>query len=175
MRTVTMHALSRELASTRGLDAIMTAAVRHIAQVFESDVVALIPAKDGTLEATAWSGQKRELDEKERSVAQWVFDLGQSAGLGTQTLPVVDALYAPLIGSEGSAGVFRVQPKVRERLLIPDQMLLLESFAHQIGLALEVDRLQESARQSQVTADRRDTREYAGSTDFAQHEQRFCL
>jgi two-component system sensor histidine kinase KdpD len=66
---------------------------------------------------------------------------------------VVDALYAPLTGSEGSAGVLRVQPKVRERLLIPDQMLLLESFAHQIGLALEVDRLQESARQSQISVE----------------------
>jgi two-component system sensor histidine kinase KdpD len=87
-------------------------------------------------------------------VAQWVFDLGQSAGLGTQTLPVVDALYAPLTGGEGPVGVLRVQPRVRERLLIPDQMLLLESFAHQVGLALEVDRLQDNARQALVEAEK---------------------
>ncbi len=153
MRTATMHALSRQLATTRGMDAILAAAVRHVAEVFDSDILALMPGRDGRLETRAASARTRDLDEKERSVAQWVFDLGQSAGLGTQTLPVVDALYAPLLGGEGPVGVLRVQPRVRERLLVPDQMLLLESFAHQIALALEVDRLQENARQAQVDAE----------------------
>src|SRR6185503_16546062 len=36
----------------------------------------------------------------------------------------------------------------------PDQMLLLESFAHQVGLALEVDRLQDNARLAQVEAEK---------------------
>ena len=154
MRTAMMHALSRELATTRGVDAILEVAVRHVAQVFDSDIIALLSGPDGRLEVKAASGAKRDLDEKERSVAQWVFDLGQSAGLGTQTLPVVDALYAPLIGAEGSVGVLRVQPRVRERLLIPDQMLLLESFAHQLALALEVDRLQDNAKQAQLDAEK---------------------
>ncbi|MCX5789680.1 MAG: ATP-binding protein [Elusimicrobia bacterium] len=148
-----MHALSRKLASTRGVAAILDAAVRHVAEVFASDVLALMPGKDGRLETRAASAQRRDLDEKERSVAQWVFDLGQPAGHGTQTLPVVDALYAPLLGGEGSVGVLRLQPLVRERRLVPDEMLLLESFAHQIALALEVDRLQESARQAEVSAE----------------------
>jgi len=154
MRTAMMHALSRQLASTRGLAAILEVAVRHVAQVFDSDIIALMPGPDGRLEVRAASGDKRDLDEKERSVAQWVFDLGQSAGLGTQTLPVVDALYAPLLGAEGSVGVLRVQPRVRERLMIPDQMLLLESFAHQLALALEVDRLQDDAKQAQLDAEK---------------------
>lgn len=153
MRTAAMHALSRQLASTRGMENLFAVAVRQLAEVFESEIIILMPGKDGRLEVKAASGKKRDLDDKERSVAQWVCDLGQSAGLGTQTLPVVDALYAPLIGAEGSVGVLRVQPQNRERLLIPDQMLLLESFAHQIALALEVDRLQENARQSQIRAE----------------------
>ncbi len=154
VRTSTMHALSRDLASVRGVPAILEVAVRHVAEVFDSDIVALMPGAAGGLEVRAASGAKGELDEKERSVAQWVFDLGQSAGLGTQTLPVVDALYAPLIGAEGPVGVFRVRPRVRERLLVPDQMLLLESFLHQVGLALEVDRLQENARGAQMEAEK---------------------
>jgi two-component system sensor histidine kinase KdpD len=113
-----------------------------------------MPGSGGRLEVREASGPRRDLDDKERSVAQWVYDLGQSAGLGTRTLPVVEALYAPLAGGEGPVGVLRVQPRVRERLLIPDQMLLLESFAHQIGLALEVDRLQDSARQAQIEAEK---------------------
>ena len=154
MRTAAMHALSRQLASTRGVEAILEVAVRHMADVFGSDIIALMPGRDGPLEVRSASGAKHALDEKEKSVAQWVFDLGQSAGLGTQTLPVVDALYAPLIGAEGPVGVLRVQPKIRERLLIPDQMLLLESFAHQVGLSLEVDRLQDNARAAQVDTEK---------------------
>ncbi len=154
MRTAAMHALSRELASTRGVGPILDAAARQVAEVFDSEIIALMPGANGSLEVRASSGAKRELDAKERSVAQWVFDLGQSAGLGTQTLPVGDALYAPLIGAEGPVGVLRVQPKVRERLLIPDQMLLLESFAHQIGLSLEVDRLQDNARTAQIETEK---------------------
>src|SRR5262249_23009532 len=80
MRTAAMHALSRELASTRGVQPILDAAVRHVAEVFDSEIVALMPAEDGPLEVRSASGTKRELDAKERSVAQWVFDLGQSAG-----------------------------------------------------------------------------------------------
>ena len=154
MRTAAMHALSRQLASTRGVQAILDIAVRHVAEVFDSEIIALMPGLAGSLEIRSASGVKDELEDKERSVAQWVFDLGQSAGLGTQTLPVVEALYAPLLGAEGPVGVLRVRPRRKERLLVPDQMLLLESFAHQIGLSLEVDRLQDNAKQAQVEAEK---------------------
>ncbi|MDE2490338.1 MAG: sensor histidine kinase KdpD [Elusimicrobia bacterium] len=153
MRTAAMHALSARLATTRGVEPLLRASVTLLAEVFDSDVVALLPDEDGRLAARAWSGAERPLDEKERSVAQWVYDLGQSAGLGTQTLPVVEALYAPLLGAEGPVGALRVQPRARERLTAPDQMLLLESFAHQIALALGVDRLQESARRAELRAE----------------------
>ena len=45
---------------------------------------------------------------KEQSIAQWVYDLGQSAGLGTNTLPFADGLYLPLIGCTRSNGVLRI-------------------------------------------------------------------
>jgi two-component system sensor histidine kinase KdpD len=154
LRTAAMHALSLELASTRGVAAILDAAVRHVAEVFDSDALALLPGEGGSLEVRAVFRGSRELGEKERSVAQWVFDQGQSAGLGTQTLPEVDALYTPLVGAQGPVGVLRVRPKARERALGPDQRLLLESFAHQIGLSLEVDRLQDNARSAQIETEK---------------------
>jgi two-component system sensor histidine kinase KdpD len=39
-------------------------------------------------------------------------------------------------------------------MLVPEQRLLLESFAHQIGLALEVDRLQEDNEKAQLDAEK---------------------
>jgi two-component system sensor histidine kinase KdpD len=43
-----------------------------------------------------------------------------------------------------------VRPNDPQRLIIPDQLRLLEAFASQTALALEVDRLQEEARKAQV-------------------------
>jgi two-component system sensor histidine kinase KdpD len=50
-------------------------------------------------------------------------------------------------------GVLSVRPRNRGSLLAPEQRLLLDSFAHQIGLSLEVSRLEESARRSEVEAE----------------------
>src|SRR5215470_12312829 len=42
-RTAALYAMSRELASTRGLEQLLTIAVRHISEVFRSQVVVLLP------------------------------------------------------------------------------------------------------------------------------------
>jgi two-component system, OmpR family, sensor histidine kinase KdpD len=46
--------------------------------------------------------------------------------------------------------VLKVRPRQPERLMIPEQIRLLESCSNQIALALEVDRLQEKAKESQI-------------------------
>jgi two-component system sensor histidine kinase KdpD len=145
-----MHTLSRQLASSRGIDKLLEIAVKHIAEVFDSQVVALLPNVQGKLLVRAGSRADFTMDAKEQSVAQWVYDLGKMAGLGTQTLPFVDAVYVPLLGSKGPVGALRVRPNDPQRLIIPDQLRLLEAFASQTALALEVDRLQEEARKAQV-------------------------
>ena len=74
----------------------------------------------------------------------WVYGSGILAGLGTQTLPDNSAVYIPLLGSKGSLGVLRILPKDPSRLLIPEQLHLLEGFCNQIGMALEVARLHDA-------------------------------
>jgi two-component system sensor histidine kinase KdpD len=149
-RTATMHALSRQLASSRGADNLLQIAVRHIGEVFDSQVVALLPDAQGRLLVRAGFRAEFTMDTKEQSVAHWVYDLGQMAGMGTQTLPFVDAVYVPLLGSKGPVGALRVKPNNPQQLVIPEQLRLLEAFASQAALALEVDRLQEEARRTQL-------------------------
>jgi two-component system sensor histidine kinase KdpD len=151
-RAAMMHELTQRLASAPGLDAVLEYAVGQIANMFQSSVVALLPDGGGRLQCRSASSGAGEPTDKERAVAQWVYDSGQSAGLGTESLPVADALYIPIRGAESPRGVLSVRPHVRQRLIDPDQKMLLESFAHQIGLALEVDRLQGAVRQSAVEA-----------------------
>ena len=87
-QTAALYAMSRELASTRGVDNLLQIAVRHVTDVFQGQVVVLVPGSGGTL--AAWSGGQFEVDANELGVARWVFEHRQPAGLGND-----DAAPAP--------------------------------------------------------------------------------
>lgn len=140
--TAALHQLSRQLASTRGVDKLLEIGLRYIAEVFNSQVWGLLPEKSGRLVIHGMYGTKQPLDDKEQSVAQWVYDLGQMAGLGTDTLPFSDSIYLPLLATKGVIGVIKVRPAQPKRLFTPEQMELLGACTSQIALSLEVDRLQ---------------------------------
>ncbi len=99
------------------------------------------------------------------AVAQWVADHGRRAGLGSDTLPAAPALYLPLGEGREGLGVLAVLPRNPRRVLLPEQRHLLETFAGQIGLALERAGLAEAA----AAPYRRRTR------DAAQHVARVDL
>lgn len=139
-QTAALHTLSRRLAGTRGMNNLLDTSVKYLADIFQSDVIALLPDNEH-LKVRASSKLEEILDAKEQSVAQWVLELGQRAGLGTSTLPSSEALYVPLLTSKGTIGVLRIRPLEPQRLLTPEQMHLLEECAEQIALSLEVDHL----------------------------------
>ncbi len=149
-RTVSLHALSRKLAALRGQEAILQATVRHIAEIFDSEVVALLPQASGMLEVRASEPPGQTLDFKEQSVAQWVYDLGQMAGRGTDSLPSAEWLYVPLLASHGPFGALGLKSADMSSLMIPEQLQLLEAMSQQAALALEVDRLTEEAQKNLV-------------------------
>jgi two-component system, OmpR family, sensor histidine kinase KdpD len=152
-RTALLYAMSRELVATRSLEDLARAAVRHVAETFASRTVVLVPDASGNLRHPASSPAINSLLGADLSIAQWAYDNGASAGLGTDTLPAAVAQYLPLKGSHRVLGVLAVEPTQRRRLLLPEQRHLLETFAAQIALALERARLQEQAEQSRVIAE----------------------
>ncbi len=89
--------------------------------------------------------------------AQWVADHGQRAGLGTDTLAASPGLYVPLGDQSRPPGVLAVLPSNPRRVLLPEQRHLLETFAGQIGLALERARLAEEAESARVAAGERES------------------
>jgi two-component system, OmpR family, sensor histidine kinase KdpD len=145
-RTATLHLLNKKLAYTRGVQQLLNIAIVHVARVFNSEVLILLPDNSNTsmhsLIAYNQNNQKVTLSPKEESVAEWVYKLGQIAGLGTETLPDNDAIYLPLLGSNSSIGVMRVLPFVPRDLSTPAQRHLLENFCNQTAMALEVEMLQ---------------------------------
>lgn len=149
-RTSAMYSLSRKLATQRGIDQVLQIAVKFISELFDSDVYAIMPDENKQLVIRAGSTYIHELDSKEQSIAQWVFELGQPAGLGTQTLSYSRALYLPLTGVDWTVGVLRIEPKDASRFDASESMHLLETCVHQIALALEVDRLEEEKNRHKV-------------------------
>src|SRR6185436_17491005 len=119
-RVAALYRMSREFASTRGIKKVLRAAVRNINQTFDSQVVILLPTAAGHLqpwgEVAGWWGNEineRTMfapDSHDQGVAQWVYDHGQMAGPGTDTLAGAKALYLPLIASRGTVGVLGVRP-----------------------------------------------------------------
>ncbi|MGA2343197.1 MAG: sensor histidine kinase KdpD [Steroidobacteraceae bacterium] len=152
-RTSLLYAMSRELAATRSFDNLARVAVRHVAETFSGRAAVLLPDAQEHLELVRGIDALVSLEEADLSVAQWVFDHGRPAGLGTDTLPAARAQYLPLIGTQRTLGVIAVQPAQRRRLLLPEQRHLLETFAGQIALAIERGRQAEEAESARVAVE----------------------
>ena len=149
-RTAALYAMSRELASTRGVEDLLQIAARHIAEVFGAQVVVLFPDASGRLGPASQVPAEFLLDATDSGVSQWVHEHRQAAGLGTATLPGAKALYLPLVASRGTLGVLGVRPAEPRALEAPDQLHQLETFANQTALAIERARLAKEAQEGQV-------------------------
>jgi len=157
-RTAALYGMSRELAVTRGIESMAGVAVRHVAEVFDCRAVVLLPDASGKLRPPRGAPLEHSLRGADLAVAQWVNDHGQRAGLGSDTLPATPALYVPLGDERRPAGVLAVLPANPRRVLLPEQSQLLQTFAGQIGLALERARFAEAAQASTLAAERESLR-----------------
>ena len=157
-RTALLYAMSRELGATRGIASMARVAVRHVAEVFQSQAVVLLPELDGKLRYPREPPLEQSFRSSDLAVAQWVADHGRRAGLGTDTLPAAPGLYIPLGEERQHLGVLALLPSKPRRVLLPEQLHLLETFAGQIGLALERARLAEAAEAAGLAAERESLR-----------------
>lgn len=151
--TSALLGLSRDLANLRGLPNLLSAAVRHIAEVLEGRVTLLLPDRSGSLSVAAASTDLVQPSGAELGVAEWCFAHGQRAGRGTPTLPGAEALYLPLRGALGAVGVLGLKTEARDGVTAPEQLHLLEAFADQTASAVERAHLAEEAAHRRVQAE----------------------
>jgi two-component system sensor histidine kinase KdpD len=176
-RTAALYALSREFASRRGLDNLLQVAAQHISEVFDSQVALWLPDQQqqliirtahppippygeyyagSTTHPSTGSTTKPATfttDAAEQGVARWVYEHGQMAGSGTDTLPGALSLYLPLVATRGAVGVLGMRPRQQPQMLAPEQLHLLETFANQTALVIERTQLAEEAQQAGVQAE----------------------
>ncbi len=147
-RTAALYAMSRELASTRGVDELLQIARRHITDVFGTPVAVLLPGSDGRL--VSRGDADFPMDTSELAVSRWVYEHRQPAGLGTATLPGAKALHLPLIAPRGPLGVLAVRPTDPDAFDSPEHLHQLETFANQMALAIERARVADEAQNTEV-------------------------
>jgi two-component system, OmpR family, sensor histidine kinase KdpD len=152
-RTALLYAMSRELAATRGVTNMAQVAVRHVGEVFDCRAVVLLPDANQRLSYPTDAPQERSFRGADLSIAQWVLDHGKRAGLGSDTLPAAPALYVPLSDERQRLGVLAVLPENPRRVLLPEQRHLLETFAGQLGLAMERAQLAEQTEAARVAVE----------------------
>jgi len=161
-RTAALYAMSRELVEATTTVALVDVAVKHIAEVFDCEVFLLFPdpVRHGpvTIAPVPSPYSLATLTDHDLGVAQWVFDNGERAGRGTDTLPSATSLFVPLRTRGAIVGILGIRPRsaARASLLTSDQIRLLETFAGQVALAEERIRSAQDAQQAklQVEAER---------------------
>jgi two-component system sensor histidine kinase KdpD len=147
-----LYAMSRELAIGMETQYIAEVAVRHLATVFDAQLVLLLPDLNDKIHyPSSQLPLPESLKKADLGVAQWVYDNEKSAGFGTQTLPGTEAHYLPLKASMRTRGVLAIKAGDVRRILAPEQYRLLETFATQIAITLERVHFAEVAQSTEVS------------------------
>jgi two-component system sensor histidine kinase KdpD len=148
VETVELYELGRDLTVAADLDAVAQAAIFHVGQTFSREVAVFLPVNNDLAVYALSPGLV--ISDNDQAVATWVFEHGQEAGRGTETLPEASMRYQPLKTTRGVVGVLGVKPIDPSRHLTREQHRTLDTFANQIGLAVERASLAEQARQAEV-------------------------
>lgn len=129
-----LYDLSKDLLTSHDLDDILEKSTRYISESFNYDVLILLPNDDNNnLEVVSRFGTKRDFDKHEHGVATWVFQHGQAAGCGTDTLSSSKWFHIPLKAQEKIMGIMALSSDVN---ITSEQRHLIEAFASVISLAL---------------------------------------
>ncbi|MBF0309695.1 MAG: two-component system sensor histidine kinase KdpD [Magnetococcales bacterium] len=145
-----LYEMSRELSSALGVEQIVEIGQRIIKGGFNAAVALFIQGRENRLQRVEGSSDPDGVDP---GIAQWSFDHGQSAGLGTDTLASSRALYVPLKAPTRLCGVMALVPQESVWELPPEQQQFLDTCATLIAIALERVHYVTLAREAQVSVE----------------------
>jgi two-component system, OmpR family, sensor histidine kinase KdpD len=147
-QTTALYELGRDLTAAVGLEAVAKTIIEHISQIFSREVAIFLPESNEL--KLYMASQGLSIADKELAVATWVFQHGQIAGRGTDTLVDASMHYQPLKTTRGVIGVLGIKPAGSSAYLSLDQRKTLDAFTNQVGLAIEGAQLVEQAHQTEL-------------------------
>lgn len=148
-RVSAVYGFSRLLSRSTSLDETAEITIRSISEFFKARVSLNLREKNGKLDLKPVAGSNRKLSSKESSVAFWVFEHKKPAGRYTDTLPLANGTYYPLVSTGGIVGVLGIRLPKRLRLR-PDQEEILFAFVNHAAITIERDFLASERRRARV-------------------------
>ncbi len=133
-RVRALYELSRELAAALMPEQIVEIGTRVLQAEFEARATFLLLDADDRLVVNQHAGDALPVDP---SLAAWALAHAEHAGQGTGTLPASPMLYVPLKAPMRVRGVVALALRHPQRLIVPEQRRLLDTFASLLGVGLE--------------------------------------
>ncbi len=131
--TQAIYEIAKEISTAPTSKALFKGIKEKLGAILQGDCDLLSKKVDGNLN---FQNCSFEHDEKEKGVANWVFENGQEAGWSTTTLPSAKRLYIPLKGYTETVGILAFQPST-EKFLLPEESNFLHTVAQQLAYYLE--------------------------------------
>jgi two-component system sensor histidine kinase KdpD len=150
-RTAAMYQMTRDLAAGRTPEETRERVESNLATVCGGDVAILLPDAQRRIQDDGRA--KKFLRPWHFPVAQWTFDHGKMAGLGTEALPASDSLFLPLRGNRGVVGVVAIKAADPNLAQEAEQMLLIETLTRHAALAFEQLELVSEANHARMQAE----------------------
>jgi two-component system sensor histidine kinase KdpD len=135
-RARALYEFARALSGVLQTEQIHETTRDTIGRAFGATTALLLPDDDGHLRP-AQPGDHGAMPALDVGIAQWAYDHGASAGMGTDTLPGSPVFYLPLVAPMCTRGVLAIQSDEPRWLLIPEQRQQLDTFAALAAIALE--------------------------------------
>jgi two-component system sensor histidine kinase KdpD len=144
-----LYEFARELSSALLPEQIVALAGSFVHATFGSRCALYILGLDDRLKLA--SPAAADMPALESALAQWVYDHGQPAGAGTNTLSNSELLYLPLKAPMRTRGVLALAAPRRSLFTHPDARRQIEAYATLIAIALERLHYVEVAQQALVS------------------------
>lgn len=158
-RSEALRALSTEMSLLRGRDKLIAVALRHVRSFFDAQVGIYLPDENGVLSEYTANPDLSKLDRPVNEMAVWAFENKKNCGLGNEPFASSASLYIPLIASQGVVGVLQFSPKPSARIeTLAGNLELLETFASQTALCIEVATLSERTQNAAMQIEREELR-----------------
>lgn len=154
--TQTFYNLTKDLAGARTHKKMGQTLIGCVSDVIHADANIWYPDSEAILKLSV--GDVIGDHFKEETVAKWCFDYATPAGLGTDTMPSSAYYYLPLRGTKETLGVVGIKPNTTIGLLLPDQTLMLQTFAGLLASALERSLTADAAEKSKIIAEKEKVR-----------------
>lgn len=173
--TASLYALSRQMTAVTDLNSLLENISRQVSNTINTEVAIYLPDDKDERDLITYSSTHSSWGkgESEMVIAKWVYQHGEMAGRGSNTLRESPGLYVPLRTEDRIYGVLAVNLENRDFAVSPETLRLLEALGGLAASAIARVKLGEEAKIAHLTAESERLR--TALLDSVSHELRTPL